>query len=532
MTAGVPKSLASATTGHQDPEDVFRLLVEQVADYAIVLLDLRGRVSSWNVGAQRINGYAPAEILGSPFSVFFSEEDRAQGEPARILEVAGAEGRHEEEGWRVRKDGSRFWAHGVLTALHDQAGRLHGFVKITRDLTERLRAEEAARRLSEERATRMHHERSEQERRLQLRRQNELSALRADVSGVAVAGGDAAHLLDHAVRAVVQRLGVAAARVWLFDDEGTLRLQANAGRELPGHYSSAQLSASIVGRIAETGAPASCGNLSADPGFGALWDPKSPIAFAGCPLLALGRGLGVLGAFGRGALPEDTLDALRGVADVLAHSLERRRAEADLRRSRDRLAVILATISDGVTAQSTDGRLLFANEAAARLTGFDSTGEMMGAPVREILDRFEIRDERGVLLPPSELPGRRALVEGQPSQITVRFRNRIDLPSTVHWHGVRLDNAFDGAADLTQEPVPSGGSFVYRVHFPDAGIYWYHPHVREDIEQAMGLFVVFCLLGPDGAVDQGLKLPPGILEMDGIEEPANRRLCSVRIFRR
>ena len=76
----------------------------------------------------------------------------------------------------------------------------------------------------------------------------------------------------------------------------------------------------------------------------------------------------------------------------------------------------------------------------------------------------------------------------QGATITVRFHNRIDLPSSVHWHGVRLDNRFDGAVGVTQEPVPPGGDFVYTVQFPDAGLYWYHPHVREDIEQAMGLF--------------------------------------------
>ena len=79
----------------------------------------------------------------------------------------------------------------------------------------------------------------------------------------------------------------------------------------------------------------------------------------------------------------------------------------------------------------------------------------------------------------------------------MRFHNQIDLPSAVHWHGVRLDNASDGAPGVTQDPVKPGDSFVYRVHFPDAGIYWYHPHVREDIEQAMGLFGNMIVDSPD-----------------------------------
>jgi PAS domain S-box-containing protein len=416
MSAVLPKSLASAAPGHQEADDAFQLLVEQVADYAIFLLDLQGRVSSWNIGAQRITGFAPQEVLGRPFAMFFSEEDQGHDKPARILEAASRDGRHEDEGWRVRKDGSRYWAHGLLTALHDHAGRPHGFAKITRDLTERLNAEAAARGLAEERAARAQRERADEERRLLLRRQNELSSLRADVSSAALS--ETGSLPDHAVRAVVQRLGVAAARLWLFDDEGTLRLSAHAGRDLPGHPE--QLQASIVGRIAATGAPASSGDLSADPGFGPA---SAPIAFAGCPLLAVGRVQGVLGAFGRGALPDDTLDALRGVADVLAHSLERQRAEVELRRSRDRLAVILSTITDGVTAQAQDGRLVFANEAAARVTGFDSAAQMLSTPVRDIVGRFEIRDENGDLVRPGNLPGRQALEAGRASHLTVRLVN-------------------------------------------------------------------------------------------------------------
>ncbi len=85
----------------------------------------------------------------------------------------------------------------------------------------------------------------------------------------------------------------------------------------------------------------------------------------------------------------------------------------------------------------------------------------------------------------------------QNATITIRFHNAIDLPTTVHWHGVRLDNRFDGVPGTTQDPVPPGGDFVYRVHFPDAGIYWYHPHVREDIEQPMGLFGNMLVDSPD-----------------------------------
>jgi PAS domain S-box-containing protein len=123
-------------------EERFRLLVEGVRDYAIFMLDPEGRVASWNAGAERIKGYAAEEIMGRHFSQFYPPEKIASGWPEHELEVASAEGRFEDEGWRLRKDGTRFWANVVITALHDREGRLRGFAKLTRDLSERKRVEE------------------------------------------------------------------------------------------------------------------------------------------------------------------------------------------------------------------------------------------------------------------------------------------------------------------------------------------------------------------------------------------------------
>jgi len=131
-------------------KDPFRRIVETVQDYGIFLLDPQGHVASWNPGAARIKGYAAAEIIGRHFSVFYPSEAIERRWPQRELEVAAEQGRFEDEGWRVRKDGSQFWANVVITAVRETSGELRGFVKVTRDLTERLRQQESVRQ-SEER---------------------------------------------------------------------------------------------------------------------------------------------------------------------------------------------------------------------------------------------------------------------------------------------------------------------------------------------------------------------------------------------
>ncbi|MCB5175255.1 hybrid sensor histidine kinase/response regulator [Microvirga lenta] len=126
-------------------KEPFQLLIDSITDYAIYMLDPTGIIASWNPGAQRFKGYTESEILGEHFSRFYTPEERAAGRPLRALRIAATEGRFEDEGWRVRKDGTRFWAHVIIDPIIDPSGRLTGFAKVTRDVTERREAQEALR---------------------------------------------------------------------------------------------------------------------------------------------------------------------------------------------------------------------------------------------------------------------------------------------------------------------------------------------------------------------------------------------------
>jgi PAS domain S-box-containing protein len=131
-------------------EHRYQLVIDSVNDYAIFMLDTEGHIISWNLGAERIKGYTSNEVLGKHFSMFYPPEDKEWDKPGRELEIAARDGRLEDEDWRVRKDGSRFWANVIITAIRNERGELLGFAKVTRDLTERRALEEQLRTRAEE----------------------------------------------------------------------------------------------------------------------------------------------------------------------------------------------------------------------------------------------------------------------------------------------------------------------------------------------------------------------------------------------
>lgn len=170
-----------------DPHSSHRalaLFIEAVEDYAIFMLDAGGHVASWNTGAQKIKGYAPADIIGRHFSVFYTDEDLATHKPEHELALAARDGHVEDEGWRVRKDGSRFWANVVITAVRGAHNDVVGFVKITRDMTERLRVADLER--SRALAAQAHNAREDEQRRIARELHDDLGqqlvALKMDVS--------------------------------------------------------------------------------------------------------------------------------------------------------------------------------------------------------------------------------------------------------------------------------------------------------------------------------------------------------------
>jgi PAS domain S-box-containing protein len=155
MPTKTSRIMKARTTAEMEGMEVgsdthYRLLVDSVNDYAIITLDVDGNVTTWNKGAARIKGYTPEEIIGRHFSCFYPQEKIRARLPERELRAAATEGRFEDEGWRVRKDGSQFWANVIITALRDQAGNLVGFGKVTRDLTEQKQAEETIARQAQE----------------------------------------------------------------------------------------------------------------------------------------------------------------------------------------------------------------------------------------------------------------------------------------------------------------------------------------------------------------------------------------------
>ncbi len=314
-------------------EHRFQLFVNSVQDCAIYTLDAEGRVSSWNAGAERIKGWSADEAVGQPYELFFTPEDRQAGVPAALLAAAVEEGTHRTSGWRVRKDGSRFYVEGSLTVLRDANGEVNGFAKITRDLTERLRAEENERRLIAEKAA--------------LEAAQEVNARLSSLQRVTAALSQAASPEDVAsavLRECADAMGAAATAVYLLGPDGQrLELFAQQGHapDRIEPYRSMPLEARHpVTDVARDREPAFYESAESwaerYPALRATIQPGTLQASAALPLIAHGELLGVLGVRFTDRRPFDASERtlLTTIADVCAQAIDRARLFSGEREAR------------------------------------------------------------------------------------------------------------------------------------------------------------------------------------------------------
>jgi PAS domain S-box-containing protein len=323
-------------------------VVDSVADYAIFLLDRDGRVRTWNKGARLIKLYEPDEIIGSHISRFYPEEDRQGGRPERLLAIAAAEGRVEDEGWRIRKDGTRFWADVVITAIRDPGGAVLGFLKVTRDLTERRQAE-----------TQVKH--SEQQLRMLIESVEDYAIFMLDRTGQILTWNTGAERLK----------GYSPAEA--------------IGQSLEIFYPPADR---------EAGKPRRLLQIAAE--LGRVEDEGWRLRKTGEPFWAdvvINRVL-------------DDKGALVGFAKITRDLTIRRAAELALRRSEQSLASTLYSIGDGVIATDETGRITRVNRVAERLTGWTEAAAI-GEPFETV---FNIISETTREVAAS--PARRVLTEG------------------------------------------------------------------------------------------------------------------------
>jgi PAS domain S-box-containing protein len=423
-------------------EERFRLLVEGVKDYAIFMLDPHGRVATWNRGAERIKGYRAEEIIGEHFSVFYTDEDLERNHPEQVLRMA-AEGAYEEEGLRVRKDGSTFWANIVITALRADGGNLRGFTKVTRDITERKRAEDAQRFLAEAGDVLS----SSLDYRTTLASVARLAVpTLADWSAVDVLEGDGS----------VERLAV----------EHTDPEKVALAYELEQRYPPDPDAPRGLRQVLRTGEPEMMSEIPQELLDRAAHDEEHRKllrkldlrSYMVVPLVARGRTLGAISLvyaesgrrYGEAdlALAEElarraalAVDNARLYNEAQREIAERKRAQEELRRSRDELEIILRGVADGIIAQDAGGRVFYANEAAARMSGYPSAKEFVEAPADEVMNRFELLDEGGQPFPLERLPGHRALKGEVENEVVLRFR--VVETGEERWSVVKAMPVFD-----------------------------------------------------------------------------------------
>ncbi|HWP05247.1 MAG TPA: PAS domain S-box protein [Polyangiaceae bacterium] len=362
-------------------EERFHHLVDAVTDYAIFLLDADGRVATWNAGARRAKGYTEEEIIGQHFSVFYPAEDRAAHKPERILDIVRNEGHYEEEGFRVRKDGSRFWANVNITALRDESGNVTGFAKVTRDLSERKRNEEALRRSEEK--------------------------FRLLVDGVE---DYAIHMLDPQGNVTTWNKGAARTTGYSADEI--------VGRSFTLFFPPEDVEA---GKPARELATALREGRNEDEGWRVRKDGTHFWANATLTVLRgeSGEHLGFAKVtrdltLRREAEERERQLAREHAARAAAELGERRVRESEerYRALSERLEIVFENVADCIIAEDREGRVVLANTAAASMFGYESTQALLASAPGTLFDGVELVDEHGSRVPPDRRPST-AVLAGQ-----------------------------------------------------------------------------------------------------------------------
>ena len=332
-------------------EERFRLLVEGVQDCAIFAMDPEGRVIAWNAGAERIKGYRAEEILGQHFSRFFEAADIERGEPEQELEMAAAAGHFETEGWRVRKDGSRFWANVILTLIRDNDGKLLGFSKVTRDLTERKRFEQ------------------------ELKHERDRLRLLLDLNNGFASNLDLRHLFG-AVSACLRSIMRSDATVLSLPDVETNEIRVHAvdfpeGKGFIEEGFVHPTEGSVVGLVFRTAKPVvfNCLPTWLNPGIQDLLTKEGLKSGCALPLIRRGRVLGILSlaCLQENAFTQQDVDLLEQVANQVAIAVENALRYHQVTESSERLAKERLYLEDEIRRERNFGEIIGKSPALKRV---------------------------------------------------------------------------------------------------------------------------------------------------------------------
>jgi PAS domain S-box-containing protein len=361
----------------QESEERFRLFVEGVHEYAIVLLDPQGDVVNWNAGAERVKGYKAKEIIGRSFSVFYPPEDVAAGKPAMILKQAAEQGRVEDNGWRIRADGTRFWASVLITSLKDDAGKLRGFSKLTRDITERKHTEEALLQAGALQSA--------------IFNSANFSSIATDANGIIqIFNVGAEHMLGYTAAEVMNKITPAD-----ISDPQEVIARAKA------------LSLELGTQIT--------------PGFEALVFKASRGIEDIYQLTYVRKDGSRFPAVVSVTALRDAQEAIIGYLLIGTDNTARKQADDALQKKEVQLKAIIENLVEGVIVSDLNGELLLSNHAVQELYGHTGPVESR-RHLGEFVDTFEIWGIDGAVLPRDQWPLARILRGDKLSGVQVRIR--------------------------------------------------------------------------------------------------------------